>query len=274
MPSDWPMEALKTQAIAARSEAYRKLNRHKEQGYDFCSGVHCQVYSGAKVETKNSNAAIDQTEGLVAFYNDEAIDAVYSNSCGGHTQGNIFGNRRVVDYLKEKQDSIKPTGFYFPLSPLELEDWLWSTNIPVFCNNEKFSRRSNFRWQRLYTKEQLQELIRKQLDIGGLISIDITERLPSSHVHRIKITGTKGEFLVEKELNIRKLLGNLRSGMFNIDVSVDKENTANEFLFYGGGWGHGVGMCQVGAATMADHGFNCSEILKFYYSGINIRKLY
>jgi len=274
MPGDWPIEALKAQAIAARSEAYRKLNRHKEQGYDFCSGVHCQVYSGAKVETRNSNKAIKQTEGLIAFYNGQAIDAVYSNSCGGHTQGNIFGDRTAVDYLKEKQDCFKPTGFYFPLSPLELEDWLWSTNIPVFCNNEKFSRRSNFRWQRLYTKEQLQKLINKQLDIGNLISIDIVERLPSSHIHKIKITASKGEFFIEKELNIRNLLGNLRSGMFNIDVRLNKKNEAEEFLFYGGGWGHGVGMCQVGAATLAERGYSCDDILKFYYSGINIKKTY
>lgn len=274
MPSDWPIEALKAQAIAARSEAYRKLNRHKEQGYDFCSGVHCQVYSGARVETKNSNSAIDQTAGLIAVYNGEAIDAVYSNSCGGHTQGNIFGERVQVDYLKEKQDTLNSTGFYFPLSPLELEDWLWSNNIPVFCNNERFSRRSNFRWQRVYTKKQLEELIRKEIDIGDLIAIDIVERHPSSHIHRIKITASKGEFFVEKELNIRNLLGNLRSGMFNIDIKLDKKNIVKEFLFYGGGWGHGVGMCQVGAATMAEHGFNCDEILKFYYSGINMKKIY
>ncbi len=274
MPSSWPQEALKAQAVAARSEAYRKINRHKKDGYDFCSGVHCQAYNGAKVETAATNAAIDSTTGLVAVYDGKPIDAVYSNSCGGHTQGNIFGERIEVPYLKHKQDSFLPTGFFFPLSALELEDWLLSDRISVFCNNETFSRKSNFRWQRLYTRGQLEELINKKKDIGRLISIDIKERHPSAHVHSIKIKGSKGEFIIEKELNIRRLLGDLRSGMFNIDVKLDKNGAAEAFLFYGGGWGHGVGMCQVGAATMAERGFDYREILKFYYTGIEIEKIY
>ncbi len=274
MPSSWPQEALKAQAVAARSEAYRKINRHKEHGYDFCSGVHCQAYNGAKVETEATNAAIDSTTGLVAVYDGKPIDAVYSNSCGGHTQGNIFGERIDMPYLQHKQDSFLPTGFFFPLSALELEDWLFSDHISVFCNNKAFSRKSNFRWQRLYTRRQLETLINKKKNIGRLISIDIKERHPSSHVHSIKIKGSKGEFIIEKELNIRNLLGDLRSGMFNIDVKLDKKGKAESFLFYGGGWGHGVGMCQVGAATMAERGFDFREILKFYYTDITIEKIY
>ncbi len=274
MPSSWPREALKAQAVAARSEAYKKINRHKEHGYDFCSGVHCQAYNGAKVETKATNAAINSTTGLVAVYNGKPIDALYSNSCGGHTQGNIFGERIEVPYLQHKQDSFLPTGFFFPLSALELEDWLFSDRISVFCNNKAFSRKSNFRWQRLYTRVQLEELINKKKDIGRLISIDIKERHPSSHVHSIKIKGSKGEFIIEKELNIRNLLGDLRSAMFNIDVKLDKNGAAKSFLFYGGGWGHGVGMCQVGAATMAERGFDFREILKFYYTDIKIEKIH
>ncbi|MCG2712271.1 MAG: SpoIID/LytB domain-containing protein [Candidatus Omnitrophica bacterium] len=274
MPSSWPREALRAQAVAARSEAYRKINRHKEHGYDFCSGVHCQAYNGAKVETAATNAAIDSTIGLVAVYNGKPIDAVYSNSCGGHTQGNIFAERIDVPYLQHKQDSFMPAGFFFPLSALELEDWLGSDQISVFCNNEAYSRKSNFRWQRLYTRKQLEDLINKKEDIGRLISIDIKERHPSSHVHSIKIKGSKGELIVEKELNIRNLLGDLRSAMFNIDVKLDKNGEAESFLFYGGGWGHGVGMCQVGAATMAQRGFDFQEILEFYYTDIKIEKLY
>ncbi len=274
MPSSWPQEALKAQAVAARSEAYRKINRHKADGYNFCSGVHCQAYNGAKVETAVTNAAIDSTSGLVAVHNGQPIDAVYSNSCGGHTQGNIFSQREDVPYLQHKQDSLMPLGFFFPLSALELEDWLGSDKIDVFCNNAAFSRKSNFRWQRLYTRVQLEDLINKKKDIGRLYSIDIKERHPSSHVHSIKIKGSKGEFIIEKELNIRRLLGDLRSSMFNIDVKLDKQGKAESFLFYGGGWGHGVGMCQVGAATMAERGFNFEEILKFYYTDISIEKIY
>ncbi|MBU1086327.1 MAG: SpoIID/LytB domain-containing protein [Candidatus Omnitrophica bacterium] len=274
MPPDWPIEALKAQAIAARSEAYRKMGRHKAQGFDFCSEVHCQSYIGAKVETKKTNNAVDETSGTVAMYQGKPIDAVYSNSCGGHTQGNIFGDRTVIDYWLQKQDVLEPTGFLFPLAPLELEDWLWSYKIPVFCNNEKFSRRSNFRWMRDYSHAQLEALINKKINIGKLLEINILERNPSSHVHKIKIIGSKGNFIIEKELNIRNLLGNLRSGMFNLNVKLNKKNKPVEYIFYGGGWGHGVGMCQVGAASMADQGFNYQDILKFYFSGIEIEKIY
>jgi len=274
MPSNWPAEALKAQAVAARSEAYVKLSRHEMEGYNFCADVHCQVYSGAGVETEATNSAVDTTTGEVAVYNGKPIDAVYSNSCGGHTQGNIFGDRQGIVYLHEKQDAFRPTGFYFPLSALELEDWLSASNIEVFCNNNAFSRQSNFRWMRLYTQPQLERLINKKKNIGKLIAIRILERNPSSHVHRIQIIGSRGKFIIEKELNIRQIFGNLRSGMFNIAVKLDKKARPEEFLFYGGGWGHGVGMCQVGAATMAQEGFSCEEILKFYYTDIDIEKLY
>ncbi len=274
MPDNWPIEALKAQAVAARSEAYAKLGRHKNEGFDFCADVHCQSYGGAAVEAERTCEAVDATTGEIAEYQKKAIDAVYSNSCGGHTQGNIYGDRKAVPYLEDKVDAIENPGFIFPLSALELEDWLWLQDIPVFCNNETFSRRSNFRWVRLYTRKQLEELINKKIDIGTLICIDIAERNPSSHVHRIQVTGTKGKFMIEKELNIRQLFGNLRSGMFNIDVKQDKAGNALEFIFYGGGWGHGVGMCQAGAATMAEQGYTYEQILKFYYTGIEIEKIY
>jgi SpoIID/LytB domain protein len=274
MPNDWPEQALKAQAVAARSEAFRKMGRHKEEGFDFCSEVHCQAYNGAKVETKRTNRAVDQTSGQVATYKGKPIDAVYSNSCGGHTQGNIFGDRTLIEYWHEKQDAKENLGFYFPISALELEDWLSSTKIKAFCNNTKFSRRSNFRWMRTYTYKQLQEMISRKYNIGRLLSIEIAERNPSSHIHKINIVGTKGRFTVEKELNIRNLFANLRSAMFNINVKLDKKSKPEEYIFYGGGWGHGVGMCQVGAASMADQGFDYQDILHFYYSNIQIEKMY
>ncbi|MBU4305902.1 MAG: SpoIID/LytB domain-containing protein [Candidatus Omnitrophica bacterium] len=274
MDSKWPEEALKAQAVAARSEAYAKLGRHKNDGFDFCSGVHCQVYNGARVETTATNEAVDVTQGEVVAYKGIPIDAVYSNSCGGHTQGNVFSKREPIPYLKAKQDAVGATGFFFPLSPLEQEDWLWYADIPVFCNNEAFSRRSNFRWMRVYSKLSLEQLINKKIDIGRLISIDITERNISGHVYRIRIIGSKGRFNVEKELVVRQMLGNLRSSMFNIDVKLDHKGVAQEFIFYGGGWGHAVGMCQVGAATMAQAGYKYDAILKFYYTDVEIKKLY
>lgn len=274
MSANWPQEALKAQAVAARSEAYVKMKRHAKEGYNFCPGVHCQVYGGANVEASSTNKAVDQTCGQIGLYEDKPIDAIYSNSCGGHTQSNIFGECEPIPYLQGIQDVAENIGFFFPLSPLELEDWLWMKNIPAFCNNVKFSRDSNFRWMRTYSRKQLEKLINKQMDIGTLKDIIIRERSDSSHIQRIEIIGSKGKFEMKKELNIRNLLGNLRSSMFNIDVKLDEKGNPEEFIFYGGGWGHAVGMCQVGAATMAQQGYSYIDILKFYYSGIEIKRMY
>lgn len=275
MSCAWPKEALKAQAVAARSEAYVKLGRHKQEGFDFCSDVHCQVYSGANIETEATNQVVDETCGEIAVDSKgRPIDAIYSNSCGGYTQENIFGKKEEVSYLKGRLDALDEIDFFFPLSPLELEDWLWAKDIPVNCNNVELSRSSNFRWMRCYEKEELEKLINKKLKIGSLISLTILERDNSAHIKKIEILGTQGKFIIDKELEIRKLLGNLRSSMFNLDVKVNREAKAQEFIFYGGGWGHGVGMCQSGAATLAQKGHTYQDILKFYYSGIEIKKMY
>ena len=123
---------------------------------------------------------------------------------------------------------------------------------------------------RIYTKDELESLIAARYPIGTLYSIDIAERHPSSHVHAVTIRGSAGEFMVEKELAIRQLFGGLRSGMFAIDERVDRTGIVQEYIFYGGGWGHGVGMCQVGAATMASKGYSYDDIIRFYYSQVDI----
>ncbi|MCP4650609.1 MAG: SpoIID/LytB domain-containing protein [PVC group bacterium] len=274
MSSSWPKGALKAQAVAARSEAYVKMGRHKADAFDFCSDVHCQAYGGARVETKATNNAVDQTCGQVAMYNNKPIDAIYCNSCGGHTQDNIFANCDPIAYLQGRPDYQSELPIWFPMAPLEMEDWLWDKKVPAFCNNKKFSRASNFRWMRRYSKRQLEKIINKKLDIGGLLALNILDRSDSSHIRCIEIVGTKGKFIVKKELTIRRTLGSLRSSMFNVDTKLNKKGQAEAFLFYGGGWGHAVGMCQVGAATMAQNGYSYKDILKFYYKGIEIKELY
>ena len=274
MPGEWPLEALKAQAVAARSEAYAKQGRHKADGYDYCADVHCQSYGGVNTESPSTCAAVDQTRGLVMFSQGKPVDAIYSNSCGGHTQNNIYSSREDIPYLQGKPDSVTGLAFHFPLSPLELEDWLWDPTVPASCNNPVFSRTSNFRWMREYSREELEALIAKQLDIGRLVAVNVRERNSSGHIHSIEVIGSQKRFVVEKELTIRRLLGDLRSSMFNIDVKLDAAGNAERFIFYGGGWGHAVGMCQVGAATMAGQGLSFEEILRFYYTGISIKKIY
>src|SRR3989338_7102458 len=104
MPSSWPKEALKAQAVAARSEALSKLGRHQGEGFDLCDEVHCQAYRGVSQENKRVNGLVDETQGQIMTSGGKPVDALYSSACGGHTQDNIFGDREEVSYLKGSPD--------------------------------------------------------------------------------------------------------------------------------------------------------------------------
>ena len=274
MPSNWPIEALKAQAVAARSEAFAKLGRHKDQGFDFCSEVHCKVYSGIENESEKSRLAVDQTRGIILAYKDKVVDAIYSSNCGGHTQDNIFGFKEAITYLKGRPDSLVESNLKFPLAPLKLEV-LYKTPPPdLLCLGDAFMRGSNVRWVRLYKVDELSELVNKDYNIGNVKKIIILKRAPSGHIGKIRIMGEKGDCIVEKELYIRKVLGSLRSSSFNLEVALGQDNYPEEFIFYGAGWGHGVGMCQVGSYKLAKLGKTYEEILKHYFDSVVLKKIY
>jgi SpoIID/LytB domain protein len=274
MPSNWPFEALKAQAVAARSEALAKLGRHKDEGFDFCSEVHCQVYGGVENETEVANQAVEQTRGIIMSYNGKPVDGVYSSSCGGHTQDNIFGEAKVVQYLKGIPDMVDDKGINFPLSPLELEYWFKEPVKGILCDIPEYSKSTNFRWVRIYTADEMKEMVSKQATLGDINKIIVVRRQKSGHISAIKIIGTKSSCVIEKELNIRKALGNLRSSMFKIEIKYGADKKPRQFIFYGGGWGHGIGMCQAGACGLAQRGKNYKEILKHYFSGVELKKIY
>jgi SpoIID/LytB domain protein len=274
MPSNWPLEALKAQAVAARSEAMVKLGRHKEEGFDFCSEVHCQVYGGVENESLASNQAVEQTQGIIMSYADKAVDAIYSSCCGGHTQDNIFGKGQDIPYLKGVPDTVSSQGLIFPLSPMDLESWFRNPSSEILCNIPQYSATSNFRWVRIYSPEEVKEMLRGVADLGDISKIIVLKRQRSGHINTIKIIGTKSSYIIEKELNIRKILGNLRSSMFKIELKLSKDARPQQFVFYGGGWGHGAGMCQAGACGMAKQGKDYKQILRHYYRGVEFKKIY
>jgi SpoIID/LytB domain protein len=274
MPSDWPFEALKAQAVAARSEAMVKLGRHKNEGFDFCSEVHCQVYSGVENETEITNQAVDNTRGIIMTYAGKVVDAVYSGNCGGHTQNNIFGDAKDIAYLKGRPDRVENIDLNFPLSPLELEYWFKEPLKAILCDIPEYSKNSNFRWVRIYSAEEVKEMLRHTASLGDINKIIVVRRQKSGHISAIKISGTKSSCIIEKELNIRKALGNLRSSMFKIEIKYGADKKPQQFIFYGGGWGHGVGMCQAGACGLAQRGRDYQEILKHYYQGVRFKKVY
>jgi SpoIID/LytB domain protein len=274
MPANWPKEALKAQAIAARSEAMRKLSRHKDAGFDFCPEVHCQAYAGVEQETELTNKAVDETRGFIMVYQGGPMDAVYSSNCGGHTQDNIFGNGQDIPYLKARQDTLENNNLTFPLSPIELEYWLKEPRKGMLCDGSEYSKNSNFRWVRIYAVDEIKEMLSRIADFGEIRKIIAVKRNKSGHISAIKIIGINISYTLEKELNIRNSLSNLRSSMFKIEIKYGPDKKPQQFIFYGGGWGHGVGMCQSGAKGMANLGKNYKEILNHYYQGIEFKKAY
>ena len=274
MPAQWPKEALKAQAVAARSEIMAKLGRHKSEGFDFCAEVHCQVYSGVEVETFATNTAVDETRGVIMVSRGKPIDAIYSSNCGGHTQDNIFGECKSIPYLKAKADSSGRLGLVFPLGPYAFEQWLKNPPAGIFCDLSGEAKSSNFRWVRIYSAHEMNELLKKIADFGEIKKILVLKRQRSGHISALKIVGSKQSYVLEKELNIRKALGNLRSSMCKVEVKYSAQKAPEQFIFFGGGWGHGVGMCQSGASGMASLGKPYKEILGHYYSDVEFKNIY
>ncbi len=275
MISSWPFEALKAQAVAARSEALHKIGRHKADGYDFCPEVHCQSYTGVERETPATNMAVDETRGQVLFFGGKPVDAVYSSCCGGHTQDNIFGKEpRQVEYFRGVPDMASANGLTFPLDPVGLEQWLKSPPEGILCDIPEFARSSNFRWVRVFSSSEMDALASKLGDIGKVSKIVVTRRNASGHIGSLKLVGSRSSYLIEKELNIRKALGDLRSSMFKVEIRYDRDRNPLQFVFYGGGWGHGVGMCQAGACGMAKKGKSYKDILAHYFKGSELKKMY
>jgi SpoIID/LytB domain protein len=272
MPASWPEEALKAQTVAARSEALHKMGRHAKEGFDLCAEVHCQAYRGIEQETAATTAAVHQTRGMIMVHGNKPVDAVYSSSCGGHTQDNIFGNASMIPYLKGVPDVLVPERYKFPLSPVQFEKWLEEPGEGILCDIPTLSRRSQFRWVRIYEADELSDLVDPSAAIGRLRRIVVSKRGVSGHASAVELIGEKASLKVEKELNIRKTLGGLRSGLFKIEVLYGPGRKPRRFIFIGGGWGHGVGMCQSGAAGMALHGWDFKTILSHYYQGVEIRQ--
>ncbi len=274
MPTTWPLEALKAQAVAARSESLAKLGRHRNEGFDLCAEVHCQVYGGVEKETELGNMAVDLTRGMILEYDSKPVDAIYSSNCGGHTQSNIFGSKGFIPYFIGSADMPEDQKLSFPLSPFEMEFWLKDPPAGIYCNIPEYTKFSNFRWVRIYSAEQLRGMVDKNYSVGRVKKIIVLKRNVSGHVDKIKIVGSESSVEVENELRIRKLFGNLRSSMFKVETKYGKDGNSEEFIFYGGGWGHGVGMCQAGACGMAKAGKLYKTILLHYFPRAVLKKNY
>lgn len=264
-----PMEALKTQAIAARSEALFKVihGAHKDDGFDLCASVHCQVYSGITDVSNVIKRAVESTSYQVAKYDGKIINAVYSTNCGGLTVSSksAWGGKEVP-YLQPRYDAKYDKAIKLD-DDYHARNWL-RKEPDVFCNTTKYGGwiSKTYRWLKEFTIPEFEDLLNSKTDFGKFENIEILARGNSGRVSKLKITGTKKELILEDRLQMRQILGGLRSTFFLIVVE-------DKIKFFGKGSGHGVGLCQRGAIEMARQKYRAEEILKHYFSGIVIEKI-
>ncbi len=271
MPSLFPIEALKAQAVIARTYAQKAKGKHKEWGYDVCDTQNCQVYGGVKQERERTNSAAEATQGLIIEYKGRPIEAVFSSNCGGFTQSAKEAGWWDTPYLQ-------PVSDYKKLNPDEFEPYNFALLLQY--PQEAYSRyfnnvsKSNFRWVRYVEEPILRQVVARKKDIGKIKEIIILGRGHSGYVNKVKVVGTNGNLILTKENQIKKYLalGLLRSTYFTVEPSFEN-GVLKAFIFYGGGWGHGVGLCQTGAGGHAESGHDFRQILHHYYTGVDIKDI-
>lgn len=278
-------------SIRSADEIIKWYDREDHVNFDVCADDHCQRYQGI---TRASSPAvvkvINETFGEVLTYGGTICDARYYKCCGGITE--LFENTwEPVNhpYLQGIIDSTEPpAGFNTDLSTEKnAREWILG-NPGAFCNTSDkkvlsqvlndYDQETNdfFRWKVVYTQEELSRLVRERsgIDFGIISGITPLERGPSGRISRLRIEGSKTSLIIGKELEIRKSLS--KSHLYSSCFVADKENSEGEirFVIHGAGWGHGVGLCQIGAAMMGARGFSYRDILMHYFRGAGFEKLY
>jgi SpoIID/LytB domain protein len=285
--------AFAIEAISGEKQLIRWYDRENHTDFDVCADDHCQRYQGV---TRASSAevfdAVRTTCGQTLVYDEELCDARFSKSCGGMTESfDAAWDDRKLGYLAASYDGEQfPAGFELPLS-LESNAEKWIRNSPpAFCNTndtEVISKilpdfdqeTANFyRWRVTIAQEDLQRLLGKKLgiDFGAIRSLEPVERGASGRIVRLSITGERESMIIGKELEIRRALSDshLHSSAFVVEAAGEGDAAPSQFSLIGAGWGHGVGLCQIGAAVMAERGFDFRRILDHYYRGAKLYELY
>lgn len=275
------------------TEIIKWYDREDHTLYDVCADDHCQRYQGiTKLFAHNAQDAVEQTRGMVLTYDGKICDARFSKSCGGISEAFEFVWEPVEHpYLKPVIDyKYSPDEFDTDLRIEEnAERWI-RNSPPAFCNTTDERALNNFlvdydretrdfyRWQVTYTQEELAEIIKQKsgIDFGQILKFEPVERGYSGRLVKLKIVGTKREMIIGKELEIRKYLSptHLYSSAIVFDEHEKIDGVPRAFTIIGAGWGHGVGLCQIGAAVMSDQGYMFDEILAHYFVNSKITKLY
>ncbi len=270
-------------------EFVRYYHRVDHTLFDVCADDHCQRYQGiTRIISENARQAVEETRGLFLVYNGEICDARYHKACGGLTDN--FANTWedvTIPYLTSVSDSAVT---YDPIRTEE-EARQWILGYPeAYCKTKDVNTLRRilpsldqettdfFRWKVTYTCIELEEIIRKKsgMDFGNLLRLTPLERGLSGRIVRLQIAGSKMTLTIGKELEIRRWLSRsyLYSSAFVVSAENDTAGQPVRFILHGAGWGHGVGLCQIGAAVMALKGFTAESILKHYFRGAELQKLY
>lgn len=305
------LELLKAHTIISRSWLYAQLQRSEKVQqsvlgwenedeiirwyaredhtlFDFCADDHCQRYQGVtRAANPNVERAVRETNDIVLKYDGEVCDARFSKCCGGVTERfSACWENEDYDYLR----ALRDCGDDEPLPDLTNEasarEWIESEPL-AFCSNADkrvlsqvlngYDQETNdfYRWRVEYTQEGLSQLIKRRsgVDFGDVIDLQPVERAASGRLVKLRVVGSKRTVTVGKELEIRRWLSesHLYSSAFVVD-KVEKDGVPC-LVLKGAGWGHGVGLCQIGAAVMGEKGYTYEQILKHYYPGAVLEKV-
>ncbi|HEU4383186.1 MAG TPA: SpoIID/LytB domain-containing protein [Anaeromyxobacteraceae bacterium] len=273
MPSGVAAEALKAQAVTARSNVLAQIGtRHLTDPYVLCAEVHCQAYRGEAAQVASTDAAVRATAGEALFGRRDRslVDAVYHAMCGGHGEDNeaVWGN--VPDpNLRGRPDL--PAAEVAPWKAGLADEGRLATFLAggpnAWCARPANGRPDRYRWERRFAQAEVDQ-IAAPLGTGPGVALAVSSRGVSGRARALRVEGTQGSALVQGELRIRRLFRNLPSAMFLVSRDGDA------WVFRGGGWGHGAGMCQWGAVGRAEAGQDYRQILRAYYSGAEVVKIY
>ena len=273
-------------------EIVRWYDREDHKRFDVCADDHCQRYQGiTKAANKHVVEAIQQTAGEILTSHGEICDARYSKCCGGAVEEFQYCWENIKKpYLQALPDALPDTT---PLPDLTDEavarQWILSSP-DAFCNTtdqkvlsqvlNDFDQETTdfYRWNQTYSQAEVKQLLEEKLEVqfGDIIDLIPLSRGKSGRIYRLKIVGKERTLIIGKELEIRRALSksHLYSSAFIVEKADIKDGVPQKFIIKGAGWGHGVGLCQIGAAMMGKQGYRYEEILLHYYKGAEITKAY
>jgi len=289
-----PKTEFKTVNCQLSTVNYTKwYERDAHTHFDVCADDHCQRYQGiTRASTAAVEKAIEATRGEVLMFEDQICDARFSKSCGGasETFENCWAPEHYPYLTKVIDNPTAPEGFELDLTA-EVNAEKWIRQSPeAFCNttdkkvlaqvlnNYDQETTDFYRWKVNYSQAELSELLarRSGIDFGEIIDLIPVKRGESGRIIELNIVGTKRSIVVGKELEIRKWLSN--SHLYSSAFVVHKTDLSNgipqHFTLTGAGWGHGVGLCQIGAAVMGEKGYPYNEILLHYFRGAELKRIY